>query len=119
MSKRSIIKSITSSKTLANVLQKVADKKNEIILQIYAKPGAKRNKVTDISVEFIGIQLAAQPRDGKANDELLLYISELFNIKKSDICMVRGGTSRVKTIKVSTDKSEDDIRSLLESEIKS
>ena len=48
MKKEPIVKSINSLKTLATAVQQSIskNKKGEILLQIYTKPGAKKNKVT-------------------------------------------------------------------------
>lgn len=48
-------------------------------IRVKAKPGAKQTAITDISKEdeAIGIQLAAPPREGAANEELISFIAEI------------------------------------------
>lgn len=41
-----------------------ADKKNYILINIAAKPGAKQNQITDISEEGVGVQINAPPTEG-------------------------------------------------------
>ena len=40
-------------------------------------------KLIDISDEAVDINIAAPPRDGEANEELILYLSGVLGIKKT------------------------------------
>ena len=44
------------------------------------------------------VQLAAPPVDGEANEALVGLLSELFQVSKREVWLVRGETSRRKTI---------------------
>jgi uncharacterized protein (TIGR00251 family) len=48
----------------------------------------------------IKIKLQSPPVDGKANDCLIAFLSDLFDLSKSKIKIIRGETSREKTIHI-------------------
>jgi uncharacterized protein YggU (UPF0235/DUF167 family) len=45
--------------------------------------------IIGFSSEGLGVQIAAPPKDGDANVELLKYISKLLGITKSDVSLER------------------------------
>ena len=71
-----------------------------VILNVYAKPNAKRTAIMDITKAALHVALHAQPKDGEANKELILFISKLFKIPKTQIILVRGQESRNKQLQV-------------------
>lgn len=74
---------------------------NGFELKVYVQPGAKK---TEIAGEFNGrlkIRLNAPPIDGKANEALIEFISEIFSISKSKIKIRRGQKSREKDLVIS------------------
>ncbi|GBN09422.1 UPF0235 protein C15orf40 [Araneus ventricosus] len=75
--------------------------KNEIIIKIHAKPGAKESGITDIGEESVGIQIAAPPVDGEANKELIRYLSEVLQLRKSELSLEKGSRSKEKTVIIS------------------
>lgn len=77
------------------------DKNGDIAITILAKPGAKMNSITDISIDGIGVQISAPPTDGEANAELLKYLSKVLGVRKSDISLDKGGKSRNKVVLIS------------------
>jgi uncharacterized protein (TIGR00251 family) len=51
------------------------------------------------------VKLTSVPRDGKANEELVEYLSEIFKIKKSEIKILRGEKDRRKVISIPVEES--------------
>jgi len=47
------------------------------------------------------IKIAAPPVDGKANESLIEFLAKTFKISKSNIEILKGHTSKLKTIKLS------------------
>ncbi|KFM57045.1 hypothetical protein X975_02308, partial [Stegodyphus mimosarum] len=72
----------------------------EIAIKIHAKPGAKESLITDVGTEAVGIQIAAPPVDGEANKELIRYLAEVLNLKKSEIMLQKGSRSKEKTVTI-------------------
>ncbi|CAD5210582.1 unnamed protein product [Bursaphelenchus okinawaensis] len=72
-------------------------KDGEILLRVHAKPGAKQTLITDLSPEAIGVALAAPPRDGQANEELLRGMMEFLGLRKNEISFQKVKVPKVET----------------------
>ncbi len=72
-------------------------------ITIKVLPRSSRNEVVGkMSDGTLKVKLLAPPVDGKANEALIKLLSEYFNIPKSKIKIVRGLTSRKKTVRLSS-----------------
>lgn len=69
-----------------------------IEIQVYAKPNAKRSALIEVTAKGLHIALHAKPHQGEANKELIHFLSELFDIPKSHIELLRGESSRYKKV---------------------
>ena len=76
-------------------------------MEIKVIPNAKKRAFIRSGSE-ITVRLTAQPLDGKANDELIRYLSDLFKVKKSSIKIVRGEKDRRKIIEIPLDEKDVD-----------
>ncbi len=71
-------------------------------IKIRVIPRAKKNEIVgEMPDGALKIKLKAPPVDGKANGELVKFLSEEFGIAKSKIEIVRGEKGRNKTIEIS------------------
>jgi uncharacterized protein len=75
---------------------KISD--NQIELKIFAKPNAKKTALVGVNDQGLNISLHAKPLDDAANIELISFLSDYFDIPKSQITLKRGGTSRHKWV---------------------
>jgi uncharacterized protein len=73
-------------------------------LLVYVQPGAKSNEVTGLHDGRIKIRLNAPPVDNRANQSLLAFVSQVFQVPKSAVSIKRGQNSRLKTLSI--DKPE-------------
>ncbi|KAK6725767.1 hypothetical protein RB195_004219 [Necator americanus] len=80
------------------------DKNGNIVLRILAKPGAKVSAVTDVGESEIGVAIAAPPREGEANEELVDYMRGVLGLKKSELSLDKGGKSRSKTLLITSSR---------------
>jgi uncharacterized protein YggU (UPF0235/DUF167 family) len=46
------------------------------------------------------VNIAAEPRNGEANDELLEYLQHVLQVKKSQLSLDKGNKSRNKIVRV-------------------
>ena len=60
---------------------------------------SSKQKIEEINGIF-KIHLMAQPIRGKANEELIKILSKHFNVKKSEIDIIKGKTSNIKEIEI-------------------
>ena len=73
-------------------------KTNEgIVVNLRISPNAKKNEIIKDG-EIIKVKITALPIDGKANKALVEYLSKNFKIPKTSIAILKGETSKEKTI---------------------
>jgi hypothetical protein len=69
-------------------------------IAVQGLPGAKRNEVVRFEAGVWHIKIAAPATEGKANKELIEFLSEVLDISKSRISIDKGSTGRRKLIEV-------------------
>lgn len=69
-------------------------------LHIRVTPRAKLNEITGFTDDVLHVKVAALPDRGKANKELIDYLSKILSIKKSSLHLLKGHTSRNKVIAI-------------------
>ncbi|MDH3365683.1 MAG: DUF167 domain-containing protein [Thermoplasmata archaeon] len=70
------------------------------VIDVDVSPGAKKTEVVAVN-EWRGslqVRVAAEPKRGKANDELLRFLSERLSLGPNAIRIVKGARSRIKTV---------------------
>lgn len=80
--------------------------KNGIILNIHVIPNASKTQISGIYNGFLKIKVNAVPEDGKANRELTKFLCEIFNIKKSDLILIKGARRKDKQILIKNQNQE-------------
>lgn len=76
-------------------------------------PGAARNEVIGLRDGTLRIKITAPPREGKANRELLAYLSQLLGVSQGTLNILSGHTSRNKVISVTGLNREEVMRRLM------
>jgi uncharacterized protein (TIGR00251 family) len=76
------------------------DEGGAVVLELHVQPGAKRTEVAGVHGDALKIRLAAPPVEGKANAALLRFVAEAFGVPARNVALVRGETSRRKTVRV-------------------
>ena len=71
-----------------------------VTLQIQAQPGAKRSEIVGLHGDCLKVRLAAQPVDGKANECLIEFLAERLGVKRGQVKITRGMSSRRKYVLV-------------------
>ncbi len=72
-------------------------------------PGARRNELLGWEDDYpqIGrickVKIAAAPVEGKANKEIVSYLSSLLGVPKSAVTLLHGSTGRIKLVEVPDD----------------
>jgi len=75
-------------------------KNNYIVLSITAKPNAKKSEIVGIFNDTLKIALKAPATEGKANHELIKFLSSYFKIPKTEIQLLTGQTGRIKRVQI-------------------
>ena len=79
--------------------------KDGIILQLRISPNASKNEIITTD-DMLKVKITAQPVDGKANKALVEFLSKQFNVPKSYIEILKGQTSKDKTVLIKTTSDE-------------
>lgn len=66
------------------------------ILAVRAQPGAKRNAVVGHQSGSLKVAVTAPPQDGRANEALVEVLREWLGMKRSQVELAGGATSRNK-----------------------
>ncbi|MDP6142163.1 MAG: DUF167 domain-containing protein [Dehalococcoidales bacterium] len=74
------------------------DHRSHAKISIRVYPGAARNEVVGFSKGVLQVRISAPPVRGKANKELVVFLSQLLNLRKSNITITKGNTSRNKIV---------------------
>ena len=69
-------------------------------VDVQVVPRASRSRVVGVHGERVKVQLAAPPVDGAANAELLEVIADACGVPRRTIEIIRGDTSRRKTVRI-------------------
>ncbi len=67
-------------------------------LTVKVTPNASRNQILGLKQGILQVKIAAPPEKGKANKELIDFLAEELGVKKSAVSIIKGQTSRYKTI---------------------
>jgi uncharacterized protein len=73
-------------------------------IHIVVKPNSKINWVWVDESGVMHVKIRAQPVEGKANKYLAVFLSEVFNVPKSKIEILKGQTARHKVVEVIADE---------------
>lgn len=70
------------------------------LLDLHVQPGARQTAVVGEHGGRLKLKIAAPPVDNKANAHLLAWLAAQLGVPKASVTLVRGETSRQKTVAV-------------------
>ena len=73
-----------------------------LLINIRIVPNSSKTSVTKEDNGIIKVKVTAQPIENKANIALIEYLSKLLKLPKSSIKIVKGDTSKDKTLLLKT-----------------
>jgi len=71
-----------------------------MFLHLKAKPNAKQNQLSRLADGTLLVKIKAPAQDGKANDELVKFLSDFFDVPKSRISVVTGQNGPFKKVEI-------------------
>ena len=75
----------------------IKETSNGLLIRIKIVPNSSKNDLI-IEDEFIKVKVTAQPIENKANKALIEFLSKRFKVPKTSIEIVKGDTSKEKTL---------------------
>lgn len=79
-------------------------------LDIRVQPKASRNSVEIGGDGTVRVRVTAPADKGRANDAVVKLLAAKLGVSRSDVCIVRGHTSRNKVVRIAGIDREDAIR---------
>lgn len=64
------------------------------------QPGSAKDEIIGFHDGRLKIRISAPPVDGKANKRLIEFASKVFGVPKSNVDIIKGTSSKIKTLKV-------------------
>jgi uncharacterized protein len=78
----------------------IKETENGVLLPIRAVPRAAKNGIQGLHGGALKIRLNTPPVDGKANRELVLFLSKTLGLPKAQIVLLQGKTGRNKLVQL-------------------
>ena len=71
-------------------------------IDLHVQPNARCTAIDGVHGDAIKVRVQSPPVDGKANDELQRWLAECFAVKRADVVLLRGSSSRRKCFAIHT-----------------
>jgi uncharacterized protein len=71
-----------------------------MILTLYVKPSSQQEKIEWIDNDTAKIWVKAPPEKGRANKAVIELVANEFSIPKTSVELIRGGTAKIKQVKI-------------------
>lgn len=68
----------------------------DLILRVRVQPRASRDEWLGLEENRFRVRITAPPVEGRANAHLRAFLAELFDVAKSQVCLLAGETGRDK-----------------------
>ncbi len=75
-------------------------------------PKSSKNEICGIYSDSLKIKISAPPEDGKANKELINFLSDFLDISRNTITLVSGQASKKKTIQIDNTNANDILKKI-------
>lgn len=72
----------------------------DTLLHVHVQPRASRAEVAGRHAGGVRIRLTAPPVDGAANEALVRFLADRLAVRRADVEIVAGATSRRKTVRI-------------------
>ncbi|MBI5233229.1 MAG: YggU family protein, partial [Deltaproteobacteria bacterium] len=72
--------------------------KQGIIIRVHVQPGASKDQISGLYAGQLKIKLKALPVEGRANNELIEFLSRILSVKKKSLSIVSGLKARDKKV---------------------
>ena len=86
---------------------KVKRKESGVVLEVKVQPKASRNKIEKAEEGKLKVKVTVPPEKGKANKAVIELLSKALKVPKSRIEIIKGETSRIKTVFIDGISEED------------
>lgn len=85
---------------LAFAMNWITATKTGVMLSVHACPRAAQDQVQGLHGDAVKIRLRAPPADGKANEALIAFLSQILDVPARDLVIVAGHSARRKRVAI-------------------
>ncbi len=85
---------------------------NEAKISLRVYPNASRNEMVGFTDGVLRVKVSAPPIKGKANRELITFLSRLLRVSKASVNIIKGHTTRNKVVAINGLSREEVIKRL-------
>ena len=86
---------------------------NEAKISLRVYPNASRNEIVGFTDGVLRVRVSAPPSRGKANKELITFLSRLLGVGKGSVNILKGHTTRKKIVAIDGLNREEVMERLL------
>lgn len=76
-------------------------------IRVHVQPGAKRDELAGLFQDSLKVRLTAPAVDNKANGALVVFMASLLGLKRSQVSLASGQSSRNKSLRVLAEAEPD------------
>ena len=87
--------------------------RNEVKISLCVYPNASRNEMAGFTDGVLRVKVSAPPSKGKANRELITFLSRLLGVGKDSVNILKGHTTRNKVVAIDDLSREEVMERLL------
>jgi uncharacterized protein len=78
----------------------IRDSSGGVTFAVKVHPRARKNAVTGVVGDALKLALTAPPVEGRANQAVIEFFADFFEIPRSSITIASGATSRIKVVRI-------------------
>jgi uncharacterized protein (TIGR00251 family) len=79
---------------------KITEAEGSVTFAVRVVPRASRNEIAGVHGNALKVRLTAPPVEGRANEALIAFLAQRLGVRKSQVEILAGTTSRHKMIRV-------------------
>ncbi len=83
--------------------------------RVRVQPAASKNQIVGVQEDALKVRISAPPLQGKANKMLIQFLAKQLTIKRSQLEIISGHTTRSKTIHVIGEGTEKKLQNIIDS----
>ncbi len=78
----------------------IKETEDGVIVSFYIQAGASKSRIIGEFRDMLKLQIMSPPVDGKANIEIIKFLSKILGISKSKIKILKGERQKIKNIEI-------------------
>ena len=90
----------------------VSGRDGQLLLKVRAAPGAREDRVLGVHGDALRVAVHAPPERGKANAAVIEVVARALGLRRSEVALQAGGSSRDKWVRIASLTREELLRRL-------